>query len=115
MTEILFTDDGQKVGTGAHVCAMHEDPAGVLDTLVRTFVVGLRENERCVYIAPPESADEVRRGLGASEVDVEQVEAEGRLVFLTDKTAVLKDGVEFDPEFIIATFQSLFGKWLCGA
>ncbi|MDQ3387609.1 MAG: MEDS domain-containing protein [Actinomycetota bacterium] len=112
MTEILFTDDGQKVGIGAHVCAMHEDPAGVLDTLVRTFVVGLRENERCVYIAPPESADEVRRGLGASEVDVEKAEAEGRFVFLTDKTAVLKDGVEFDPEFVIDAIKSLLGETL---
>ena len=113
MNDILFTDDGQRVGLGAHVCAMHEEPSsGVLGTLGRAFLVGLRSNERCVYIAPPESATEVRRGLEGAGIDVATAEAEGRLVFVTDRDAVLKDGVEFDPEFLVEAIKSLFGETL---
>ena len=113
MTEILFTDKGQKLDVGAHVCAMHEEASGgVLGTLGEAFLVGLRSNERCVYIAPRESADEVRRGLEGTDVDVASAEAEGRLVFVTDRQGLLKDGAEFDPEFLIEAIKNLFGETL---
>ena len=50
--EILFTEEGQMVGIGAHMCAMHEGVGGVLDTLSRMFLAGLRQNERCAEPTP---------------------------------------------------------------
>ncbi len=107
--EVLFTEEGQRVGVGAHVCAMHENPGGVLGALARTFAVGLRNNERCAYIAPESSVAEVRRGLSEAGVDVEGAEEKGHLVFLTDRGPLLKDGAEFDPEHLLQAITNLFG------
>lgn len=59
--QIPFTDDGQRLDVGAHVCAMHNDPDGVLRALGSVFRVGLDRGERCAYVASEESADKVRR------------------------------------------------------
>lgn len=108
--EVLFTDEGQTVSVGAHVCAMHESLGGVLDTLSRTFLVGLRQGARCVYIAPEESVAEIRRMLAEAGVDVAEAETKGDLIFMTGREQVLKDGAEFDPEHLIEAIKGLFGQ-----
>lgn len=79
MTEqtLLFTEEGGSVGVDAHVCAMGESAEGVLKTLAQTFAVGLRNGERCAYIGPERSVDEVRRLLAGFEVDVAAAEGRG--------------------------------------
>lgn len=110
--QVLFTDEGQRVGVGAHVCAIHETPGGVLDALARTFAVGLRENERCAYIASEESVATVRRGLADVGIGVEDAESQGQLIFMTDREPLLKDGEEFDPEHLLNAIKGLFGATL---
>jgi hypothetical protein len=107
--EVLFTEEGQRVGVGAHVCAMHEGAEGVLGALARTFAVGLGNNERCVYIAPEASVAEVRRGLAEGGVDVAGAEEKGHLIFMTDRAPLLKDGAEFDPGHLLQAITNLFG------
>jgi hypothetical protein len=107
--QIYFTDEGQSINVGAHVCAMHERQDGVLEVLGRTFQTGLRQNERCAYIAPQESVAEVRRALEEDGVDVAEAESEGHLVFMTDRDLLLKDGAEFDPDHLIQAIKNLFG------
>lgn len=108
--EILFTEEGQMVGIGAHMCAMHEGVGGVLDTLSRMFLAGLRQNERCAYIAPGESVAGVRRSLEEAGVDVADAESGGSLVFITEREQLLKDGAEFDPDYLIEAIKNLFGQ-----
>ena len=107
--EVLFTEEGQRVGVGAHVCAMHENPGGVLGALAQTFAAGLRNNERCAYIASESSVAEVRRGLSEAGVDVGGAEEKGDLIFMTDRGPLLKDGAEFDPEHLLQAITNLFG------
>lgn len=110
--QVLFTDEGQRVGVGAHVCAIHETPEGVLGTLAQTFAVGLRENERCAYIASGESVATLRRELADTGVAVDDAEAQGQLVFITDREPLLKNGSEFDPEHLLGAIKDLFGATL---
>ena len=108
--EILFIEEGQMVGIGAHMCAMHEGVGGVLDTLSRMFLAGLRQNERCAYIAPEKSVAGVRRSLEEAGVDVADAESGGSLVFITEREQLLKDGAEFDPDYLIEAIKNLFGQ-----
>ncbi len=108
--QIPFTNEGQHIGVGAHVCAMHEQQGGVLEVLGRTFQTGLEQNERCAYIAPEESVATVRREMEEGGVDVAEAESAGHLVFMTDRDPLLKDGAEFDPGHLIEAIKNLFGS-----
>lgn len=106
--QIPFTDDGQRLDLGAHVCAMHDDPEGVLRVLSLAFRVGLVRGERCVYAASDQAADGVRRIMEDTGVDVAGAESGGDLMFLSDRDALLKDGEEFDPDHTLETVKTLF-------
>jgi hypothetical protein len=114
MTEqtLLFTEEGGSIGVGAHVCAMGESVEGVLKTLVQTFAVGLRNGERCAYIGPERSVDEVRRLLEGFGVDVADAEGRGALIFVTDRRPLLKGGTQFDPLHLLQVIKDLFGATL---
>lgn len=103
-----FTDEGQNIGIGAHVCAMHEASEAVLDVLARTFATGLKRGERCVYVAPESAAVEVRRSLAEAGTDVEAAESGGDLIFMTDRDPLLKNGTEFDPDHVLDALKGLF-------
>ena len=105
----LFTDEGQTVGVGAHVCVIHESPEPVLGTLARTFATGLAHGERCAYIAPERAAAEIRRSLKEAGLDVDDAESNGDLIFITGRDSLLKDGAEFDPDHLLDAVKSLFG------
>ena len=111
-SEMVFTSEGQVVGIGAHVCAMHENPNGVLGTIADSFMVGLDQNERCAYVASEESSATVREILEEGGVDVSAAEEKGELVFITDREPLLKDGEEFDPQHLMDVIKDLFGSTL---
>lgn len=110
--DILFTREGQVIGVGAHVCAMHENPVGVLETIAESFKVGLDRNERCAYVASEESSATVRQGLEDSGIDVAAAEEKGDLIFMTDREPLLKNGEEFDPQHLMGAIKGLFGSTL---
>ena len=110
--QIPFTDDGQRLDVGAHVCAMHDDPDGALRALGFVFRAGLGRGERCAYVASEEAADKVRRIMEDAGVDVASAESGGDLMFLTDRDALLKDGDKFDPDHTLETIKGLFTETL---
>lgn len=109
---IPFTEDSQRLDIGAHVCAIHDDPDGVLLTLGLVFRAGLERGERCAYVASREAADKVRWVMEDAGVDVAGAESREDLMFFTDREALLKGGDEFDPDHALETVKSLFGGTL---
>jgi len=114
MTEarVPFTGEEHTLNVGAHVCAVHDSPEKVLETLSLAFRAGLERGERCVYLAPEESAEIVRKTLAGQGVDVEGAVSRGDLVFLGNREDFLKDGAEFDPDHLLDAIKSLFGQTL---
>lgn len=106
--QTLFTNEGQEIGVGAHICAIHEAPGPVLEAIASTFAAGLDRGERCVYIAPESSAASIRRSLAESVIDVEAAESAGDLIFMTNRDPLLKDGAEFDPDHVLDALKGLF-------
>ena len=78
--QTLFTDEGQSIDVGAHVCAIHEAQGPVLEALAQAFATGLRRGERCVYVAPGIAANEVRGSLADAGIEVEAAESGGDLI-----------------------------------
>ena len=111
-SRVPFTDEDQMLDVGAHVCAMHDGPERVLETLALAFRSGLERGERCVYIAPEESAETVREALAAEGVDIDEAASRGELIFLVNREDLLKNGEEFDPDHLIEAIKSLFGQTL---
>lgn len=107
-----FTKDGDSVNVGAHICAIHEGPEGVLRILSECFQAGLELGERCVYVASEEAASEVRSLLKESGFETSEAESRGDLVFISQREALLKDGTEFDPDHAVESVKSLFGETL---
>ncbi len=112
MEQVQFTETGGSIGVGAHVCAMGESTGGVLGTLAQTFATGLKREERCAYVGPERSVVELRRLLEVEGVEVEDAEGRGQLIFITDRTPLLKGGAEFDPDHLLQAIKSLFGATL---
>lgn len=102
----------QMLDVGAHVCAVHDGPERVLETLALAFEAGLERGERCVYIAPHESARRVRESLAAEGVDAEGAVSRGDLVFIEDRESLLREGAEFDPDHLVEAIKGLFGQTL---
>lgn len=109
---IPFTEDSPSLDVGAHVCAIYDDPEGLLMTLGKVFRAGVERGERCVYVASGETADKVRRIMEDAGVDVDGAESAGDLVFLTEREKLLKGGEEFDPDHALEAVKNLFGGTL---
>lgn len=109
-SRIPFTGEDHMLSVGAHVCAMHDDPARVLSTLSEALRTGLQRGERGAFIAPESAAEEVRRSLAAGGADVAEAESRGDLVFITDRQALLKNGNEFDPDHLLEAVKGLFSE-----
>ncbi len=106
--QTLFTEEGQKLEVGAHVCAMHEAPEPTLGILAQTFAVRLARGERSAYIAPERAAARIRDLLTEAGVDVEAAESGGDVIFITERDSLLKDGAEFDPDYLLDAVKGLF-------
>ena len=50
----------------------------------------------------------MRRVLKEAGTDVESAEKEGNLLFMTDREPFLKDGAEFDPQYLVDAIKSIF-------
>ena len=109
-SKVPFTDEEQTVGVGAHVCAVHDGPERVLETLALAFRAGLERGERCVYIAPESSADVVHKALVEQGVDADGAVSRGDLAYIGSREDLLKDGTEFDPDHLIEAIKGLFGQ-----
>ena len=77
----LGLPDIEVVPYGLHACHFYEAAADLEDALVKYFVAGLRNRERCFWItAEPMNAARARAALQEADVDVAAEEHNGALV-----------------------------------
>ena len=84
-----------------HICHIYSTPEE-WETAVTTFLItGLRQGEKCSYVADTHTADHVRALLHEQGVDVASAEASGQLVILHETEAYTRGGF-FDPDRVIS-------------
>lgn len=86
---------------GDHICAVFQDHVQQMDVMVPFIVQGLRANQLCVWISPPDSARTFREALARAGADLPTLEASNQLIILPDVEFYLQDGI-FDPARTIA-------------
>jgi hypothetical protein len=65
---------------GAHVCLIYDDPHAQFEALAPFFDEGLRNGERCIYIADDLAPGDVLSSLAGYGIDVEGYAARGALL-----------------------------------
>ena len=91
---------------GDHVCAIYDSPREQLRSVARYVRAGLKQGERCLYIADDRAMHLVRDALAAEGVDVAAAQDNDRLVLLTKRETYLQNG-SFDPNQMIAAMSEM--------
>lgn len=89
---------------GDHICAIYSTNAELAQTAARFLAEGLRNRERCWYVASGDEGEWVRASLAALHVDVNAELARGALNVISDDGAYVVHGA-FDPEATIRVFN----------
>jgi PAS domain S-box-containing protein len=84
-----------------HLCLLYESPQERLAAAVPFIAIGLKRNEKCIYIVDISTAEDVRKHLADEGVDIATAERSGQLSILHESTTYTKGGV-FDPDRMIA-------------
>jgi len=84
-----------------HLCLLYESPQERLAAAVPFIAIGLKRNEKCIYIVDISTAEDVRKHLADEGVDIATAERSGQLSILHQSTTYTKGGV-FDPDRMIA-------------
>jgi hypothetical protein len=83
---------------GQHICSLYETVEQQLAVAVGYIAEGLRQRERCLYVASSTAGlDEFRQRLRGLDLEPEAAEGEGALVLRTSERAHLHGG-RFDSE-----------------
>ena len=89
---------------GDHICAIYSTNAELAQTAARFLAEGLRNGERCWYVASGDEGERVRASLAAFNVDVNAELARGALDLIADDGAYVVHGA-FDPEATVQVFN----------
>jgi len=109
LTETGFGYGRFSFSWGDHICAIFESHEQQMEVMVPFIATGLRASQRCVWIAPPESAQGIRAALGEVGGDLRTLEGSGQLVVMADVDFYLREGV-FEPERTIDLMLALFAE-----
>lgn len=85
--------------TWNHICSIYRTRDEQFSVIVPFMLAGLRNNEKCIYIADEDSKEVIIGHFEKAEVGAGS-EAADSMVFLTREDAYLKDG-SFDPDRMI--------------
>jgi hypothetical protein len=91
----------EELGLGDHVAFFFKNNADRLAFVIPYMVSGLRNRERCVYIADRNSTSDVVAGFKEAGVDVDAATASGALSVVAKEHAYLRHGI-FEPAKMIA-------------
>lgn len=94
-----------ELGMGDHVAYFFRANSERLSFVVPYIAMGLRRNERCLYIAEDNSIPSIYRELQYLGIDVDQEQKRGALSVLTKRETYLRHGV-FEPEKMIADLNA---------
>ena len=87
---------------GEHVCHFYRTSRDLVEMLVPYFAAGLRNHERCIWIASePLRASEAREVLRAAVPDLDAREARGDIEFFDHEAWYARSG-SFEPDAVIA-------------
>src|SRR5262245_48282943 len=89
---------------GDHICAVYATSAELAQTAARFLAEGLRNRERCWYVASGDEGDQVRSALATFHIDVAAEIARGALHLVSDEAAYVVHG-SFDPEATVRVFN----------
>ncbi len=91
---------------GDHICAIFDDHAQQMEVMAPYMSVGIRLEQRCVWVASQPSADALRQALHDMGGDVVTLEASGQLLVLPETGFYLHEGV-FEPERTMDLLRTL--------
>lgn len=89
------------VGLGDHVAFFFKSNAERLAFVIPYMVRGLRNLERCVYVAHENSLSEIRGAFQEMGVEIDAASASGALSIVTAHDSYLRHGI-FEPERMIS-------------
>ena len=101
MSSIVAPTYGQELGLGDHVAFFFNNNAERIEFVIPYIVNGLRNHERCVYIADENTVPAIVAEFQNCGVDVAEAMALGALSVVTKHDTYLRDGI-FEPERMIA-------------
>lgn len=90
----------ESFGLGDHVAFFFKSNKERLANAIPYIANGLKNFERCVYIADENTVPEILRELGRAGVDIDAATASGALSVVTKHDTYLKHGI-FEPERMI--------------
>jgi MEDS: MEthanogen/methylotroph, DcmR Sensory domain len=91
----------EELGLGDHVAFFFKSNAERLAFVIPYMIFGLRNNERCVYIAEENTVPEILEEFKNADVDINASTASGALSVVTKHDTYLRQGI-FDPKAMIA-------------
>ncbi|HTV83631.1 MAG TPA: MEDS domain-containing protein [Acidobacteriaceae bacterium] len=95
----------EELGLGDHAAFFFRDNAERLAFVIPYILSGLRNHERCVYIADENTVPHVLAEFRWAGVDINEATARGALSVITQHDAYLRHGI-FEPERTIADLDA---------
>lgn len=92
-----FGYGGFSFAWGDHICGIFNSRVQQMEIMGAFVGVGLRAEQRCVWISPEESAAELRRALSEMGGDLATLEASSQLLIVSEIDFYLRNGI-FEPE-----------------
>ncbi|TYB85314.1 MAG: PAS domain S-box protein, partial [Kosmotoga sp.] len=79
-----------------HLCLLYEERDVWADTIVHFIHEGLKQNQKCIYVADENTAQEIRDTFNDKDIDISEYESTGQLVITSNRETYTKKG-HFDP------------------
>ncbi|MEA2066915.1 MAG: MEDS domain-containing protein [Thermotogota bacterium] len=83
-----------------HLCLLYEDRDVWADTIVRFIHEGLKQNQKCIYVADENTAREIRDIFSDKDIDISKYENNGQFVITSERDTYTRNG-HFDPDSMI--------------
>ncbi len=90
---------------GDHLCSFYENKVEQFQIVLPFLKEGLAKEEKCLYIADENTAEEIKAGLLMHGVDVGAILKSGQLKIVTSREAYIRLG-KFDPEAMVSFLVS---------
>lgn len=91
----------EQLGLGDHVAFFFKRNEERLSLVIPYMVAGLRNNERCIYVADENTVPAILAEFKKAGIDIDAASASGALSVVTKHDTYLRHGI-FDPEKMIA-------------